>query len=165
MNWRASATTTHRVHSKLIATASLRGTTRSGEPETSTTWNAIAVARQSVQRAPACASLKLSTTSPPRWVRHLEREVERATAVLFDDGGRGVVLVPLRGVGLRRGREDAGQRQQRHLGGAAQSGGTHEPPPVGGAVSPCSIVDVWVVVALATPWSVWTITESWSATA
>ena len=42
----------------------------------------------------------------------LELEVERATAVLFDDGGRDVVLVPLEGVGLRHGRDDAGQHQQ-----------------------------------------------------
>ena len=34
-----------------------------------------------------------------------------------------------------------------------------------GALSPCSIVDVWSVVALARPCSVWTITESWSAIA
>ena len=43
----------------------------------------------------------------------LELEVERATAVLFDDGGRDVVLVPLEGVCLRDGRKDAGQHQQR----------------------------------------------------
>ena len=42
-----------------------------------------------------------------------------------------------------------------------RSGGHGHP----GAVSPCSIVDVWSVVALATPWSVCTITESWSASA
>ena len=52
-NWRASATTSQRVHSRLSATASLVGATVLGAPETSTIWNAIAVASQSVQRAAA----------------------------------------------------------------------------------------------------------------
>jgi len=45
----------------------LVGATVLGAPETSTTWNAIAVASHSVQRAAAWALLAWSTT-PPRWV-------------------------------------------------------------------------------------------------
>ena len=46
-NCRASAATTHSVHSRLIASARVLGATVVGEPMTITIWNAIAVALQS----------------------------------------------------------------------------------------------------------------------
>ena len=77
-------------------------------------------------------------------------EVEDLRVVLRDDRS-GDVLVADRRLRAAGGQRTGTKRQQR------EQEPPHDPPP---RDSPCWMSDVWSVVALATPCSVWTITES-----